>query len=54
MILGEGGLLYLELEDVLVLYASLFNYSEQEAADRLRSDDALEGALSRPLMYAHY
>ena len=54
MILSEDGLLYLELEDILVLYAALFNCTEQEAADQLRSREGLEGALSRPLMYAHY
>ncbi len=54
MISGEDGLLYLELEDILVLYAALFDCTEEEAADQLRSRDGLEGALSRPLMYAHY
>jgi death-on-curing protein len=54
MIAGENGLLYLEIEDILVLYAALFECTEQEAADQLRNREGLEGALSRPLMYAHY
>ncbi len=54
MIAGEGGLLYLEIEDVLVLYGAVFSCTEQEAADQLRSHEGLESALSRPLMYAHY
>ena len=54
MLVGESGLLYLELEDVLVLYAALFDWSEQEAADQLRNREGLESALARPLMYAHY
>ena len=54
MIAGEGGLLYLEIEDVLVLYGAVFGCSEQEAADQLRNREGLESALSRPLMYAHY
>ncbi len=54
MIAVEGGLLYLEIEDVLVLYGAVFSCTEQEAADQLRSREGLESALSRPLMYAHY
>lgn len=54
MFVGEGGLLYLELEDALVLYASLFDCSEQEAADQLRYLDGLAMALARPLTYAQY
>ncbi len=46
----EGGFVYLELDDVLVLYAAIFGCSEQEAADQLRNRDGLESALSRPLM----
>ena len=54
MVVGAGGLLYLELEDALVLYAGLFACSEQEAADQLRYRDGLEMALARPLAYAAY
>lgn len=47
-------LLYLELEDVLALYADLFDLDEQEAKDRLRNEDGLRSALHRPMTYAHY
>jgi death-on-curing protein len=47
-------LLYLELDDVVVLYADLFGLDEQGARDRLRNEDGLRGALHRPQSYAHY
>jgi death-on-curing protein len=43
----------LETEDVLGLYAEIFRCSLAEARDQLRSPDGLEGALARPLNYAH-
>ncbi len=50
----DRDLLYLELEDVLGIYAELFDLSDQEARDRLRNETGLSGALSRPQNYAHY
>ena len=47
-------LLYLELEDVLGLYAEVFGLDDQEARDRLRNEDGLRGPISRPVSYAHY
>ena len=47
-------LLYIELEDVLALYADLFGLDEQGAKDRLRNEDGLRSALHRPQSYAHY
>ena len=54
MFVGEDGLLNLDLEDVLVLYASIFDCTEQEAADQLRYAEGLEMALARPSNYARY
>lgn len=47
-------LLYLELEDVLALYADLFELNEQGARGRLRNEDGLRSALHSPPSYAHY
>ncbi len=47
-------LLYLELEDVLGLYADLFELDDQGAKDRLRNEDGLRSALNRPRTYAYY
>jgi death on curing protein len=47
-------LLYLELDDVLGMYADIFGLTDQEARDRLRNEVGLSGALSRPQNYAHY
>ncbi len=47
-------LLYLELADVLGIYADLFGYTEREAGDRLRSPDGLASALARPGWAARY
>jgi death-on-curing protein len=49
-----GEHVYLGVEDALEVYAALIGGSAQQAADHLRSRDALEGALGRPAMYAHY
>lgn len=46
--------LYLELEDVLSLYADLFGLNDHGAKDRLRNEDGLRSALNRPRNHAHY
>lgn len=46
--------IYLSLGDALEIYAAIFKLSTEQAADHLRSQDALEGALGRPATYAHY
>ncbi len=45
---------YLILEDALEIYAAIIGATAAQAADHLRSRDALEGALARPAQYAHY
>jgi death-on-curing protein len=54
----ESGLVeepvYLILEDILAIYAAIIDATAPQAADQLRSRDALEGALARPAHYAHY
>ena len=46
--------LYLELGDVLGIYADLFGYTEREAGDRLRSPEGLASALARLGWAARY
>jgi death-on-curing protein len=50
----EDDVLYLEIEDILGLYADLFGCTDQEAADQLRSQSGLESVLDRPRTYAYY
>ncbi len=50
----QDNVLYLEIEDVVAIYAELFACSDQEAADQLRDQGGLERALNRPLAYAYY
>lgn len=45
---------YLILEDALEIYAAIIDATASQAADHLRTRDALEGALARPAHYAHY
>lgn len=45
---------YLDIDDVLGLYADLFACTDEEAADQLRSRPVLEGAIGRPPQHAHY
>jgi death-on-curing protein len=47
-------LLYLEIADVLGLYAEIFGLDDRGALDRLRNEDGLRSALDRPRNYAHY
>ncbi len=50
----DEGVLYLEIEDALIIYAGIFNCNLQEAADQLRNRSGLESALARPRTYAYY
>jgi death-on-curing family protein len=50
----EGDFVYLGVDDALEIYAAIFGLTVTQAADHLRSRDALEGALGRPAAYAHY
>jgi death on curing protein len=52
--IGGGGLRHLGVPEVFTAYAEIFGCSERQAADQLRSREALEGALARPLWYAQY
>ena len=49
-----GESIYLQLGDVLELYAAIIDGSPAQAADHLRDRSGLEGALARPATYAHY
>lgn len=49
-----GEPVYLRLEDALEIYGAIIGAAAAQAADHLRSPDALEGALGRPASYAHY
>jgi death on curing protein len=51
---GDGGLVYLGVDEALEIYAAIFGLTTVQAADHLRSREALEGALGRPSTYAHY
>lgn len=45
---------YLTLEDALELFAAIIDDTRTDAANQLRSREALEGALARPATHAHY
>ncbi len=45
---------YLDAADLIGLHAELFACSDQQAADRRRSRDMLEGATARPRQHAFY
>lgn len=51
---SEESTSYLSTDDVVDLHALLFDLSPQQAADRLRSRDVLEGAVGRPRQHAFY
>jgi death on curing protein len=51
---GTGEPLYLELADALGLYAAIVGGTPAQAADQLRDQGALEGALARLRSYADY
>lgn len=46
--------LYLQLKDILELYAAIIGGTLGQAADQLRNRAGLEGALARPATHAHY
>lgn len=50
----NGGPIYLELVDVLELYAAIIGGTVKLAGDHLRNRSGLESALARPRSYAHY
>jgi death-on-curing family protein len=50
----ESEPVYLELADVLELYAAIVGATTRQAADQLRDQAGLEGALGRPRNYARY
>jgi death-on-curing protein len=47
-------LVYLSFEDAVEILAAIIGGTATQAADQLRSRDALKGALGRPASYAHY
>jgi death-on-curing protein len=47
-------LVYLTDDDVVEIYAAIIDATATQAADHLRSRDALAGAVARPATYAHY
>lgn len=52
---AEGdGVVYLVIEDVLEFFAAIIGGTPEQAADQLRDRGALEGALARSQMHAHY
>lgn len=51
---GQGEPIYLEFSDALELYAAIISGSPAQAADQLRDQGGLEGALGRPRSYADY
>lgn len=48
------GVIYLNLDDVLALYADLFDLTGQAAAAALARNDFLESALASPRNHAMY
>ncbi len=51
---GTAEPIYLELVDALELYAAIITGMPAQAADQLRDQGALKGALARPRSYANY
>jgi death-on-curing family protein len=47
-------IVYLDVDDVLVLYGELFGCSVERAKDQLLRPELLESALTRPAHYAFY
>ncbi len=51
---NEFAFLYLDADDVLALYADIFNCRVDEAGKQLRSRSGLEGAVARPRTHDAY
>jgi death-on-curing protein len=51
---NELAFLYLDADDVVALYADIFNCTAAEAGDQLRSRSGLEGAVARPRTHGAY
>lgn len=51
---NETAFLYLDADDVVALYADIFNCTVEEAGDQLRSRSGLEGAVARSRAHATY
>jgi death-on-curing protein len=51
---NELAFLYLDADDVVALYADIFECTVDEAGDQLRSRSGLEGAVARPRTDAAY
>lgn len=45
---------YLEFDDALEIFAAIIGGSTEQASDQLRSREALDGALGRPINHAQY
>jgi death-on-curing protein len=52
--MDEDAFFYLDIENVIDLYAEFIGCTEQEAADQIRNRSGLESALARPRTYAYY
>ncbi len=50
----KRGDVHLQPEDVIGLYAEIFECSDDQARDQLRDLAGLEAALARPATYAHF
>ncbi len=50
----RDALVYLDVEDALEVFAAIIGGTPEHAVDQLRSREALEGALGRPVNYARY
>ena len=47
-------MIYFDADDIVGFHADVFDIEFQQAADRLRSREVLEGAVRRPRQHAHY
>lgn len=52
--ISTHSIFYLEFEDVVGLYADIFDITDRQAEDHLRDHERLISALDRPMQYAHY
>jgi death-on-curing protein len=51
---APGEWVYLDVDDALALFAAIIGGTDRQAADQPRDRGGLQGALGRPLSYAHY